>query len=177
MTEKLLQYIWQHKLYNSSSLATIENEPLQILYPGLLNTNQGPDFLDAKIKVGDTTWAGSIELHLKTSDWDLHNHSTDTNYNNVILHVVWQDDTSESTSFPTLVLQQRVSNHLLSRYEELMQSPLFIPCQRHLPTVDELVINVWKERMMVERLQQRANAITVMLTRNNYDWEETFWWL
>lgn len=172
-----MQYIWQHKLHNFTSLDTTDNQPLQILYPGFLNTNQGPDFLNAKIIVGNTTWAGSIELHLKTSDWDLHKHSTDKNYSNVILHVVWQNDLPIDKAFPTLELQHRVSNHLLSRYQELMQSPLFIPCQRHLPGVSELVVNIWKERMLVERLQQRAQVITATLIRNNYNWEETFWWL
>jgi Protein of unknown function (DUF2851) len=117
MTERLLQYIWQFQYFSSTALVTVDGESLQIIYPGFLNTNQGPDFLDAKIKVGDIGWAGNIELHLKSSDWNTHKHSDDKNYNNIILHVVWQDD-ADAGSFPVLELQNRVSKFLLKRYDE-----------------------------------------------------------
>src|SRR5204863_2306872 len=86
MTERLLQFIWQFQYFNKSELATTIGEKVQIIFPGKYNTNQGPDFTDAKIKIGNTTWAGAIELHLKTSDWGKHNHENDKNYKNVILH-------------------------------------------------------------------------------------------
>src|SRR4028119_1390331 len=92
MTERLLQFIWQHQYFNRSELHTCQGEELQIVNPGVLNTNQGPDFLSAKIRLGDTTWAGNIELHINTSDWHKHSHETDANYRNVVLHVVWNDD-------------------------------------------------------------------------------------
>ena len=85
MTERLLQYIWQFQYFNCNSLRTVEGDALQIIYPGKLNTNQGPDFLQGNIKVADTTWAGKVELHLKSSDWIAHKHSGDKNYNNIIL--------------------------------------------------------------------------------------------
>ncbi len=88
MTARLLQYIWQFPYYNNNILTTIDGDALQIIYPGKFNTNQGSDFLEAKIKVADTTWAGNIELHIKSSDWVTHKHSEDRNYNNIILHVV-----------------------------------------------------------------------------------------
>ncbi len=74
MKEKLLQYLWQFQYFNHSELTTINGEPLQIIHPGTINTNQGPDFLDAKIKINNTIWAGNIELHIKSSDWNLHKH-------------------------------------------------------------------------------------------------------
>ena len=94
MTERLLQYIWQFQYFNHNDLVTDEGESLQIIHPGSLNTNQGPDFTDAKIKIENTVWAGSIEIHINTSDWKNHKHSDDKNYKNVILHVVWQHDTT-----------------------------------------------------------------------------------
>jgi hypothetical protein len=97
MTERLLQYIWQFQFFNKTELLTVSGEPVQILFPGQYNTNQGPDFTDAKIKIGNTTWAGTAELHIKTSDWQKHNHQNDKNYNNVILHVVWEDDGSRNS--------------------------------------------------------------------------------
>ena len=87
MTERLLQYIWQFRYFSSSMLHTTTSQVLQIINPGTYNTNQGPDFLNAKIKVDGTIWAGSVELHIRTSEWLVHKHSQDSNYNNVILHV------------------------------------------------------------------------------------------
>ena len=177
MTEKLLQYIWQFQYFNSNKLLTAEEDILQINYPGFLNTNQGPDFLEAKIKVGDTTWAGNIELHLKSSDWNTHKHSDDKNYNNIILHVVWEDDASSAAGFPVLELQNRVSKFLLGRYDELMNATAFIPCQKSIHQADMLTWKSWKDRLLAERLQNKAAVIFNNLTANNNHWEETFWWL
>ncbi len=88
ISESLLQFIWQFQYFNKSGLFTIEGETLQIIFPGNLNVNQGPDFLEAKLKIGKTLWIGNVELHIKSSDWDLHNHGKDGNYSNIILHVV-----------------------------------------------------------------------------------------
>ena len=177
MTEKLLQYIWQFQYFNSNKLLTAEEDILQINYPGFLNTNQGPDFLEAKIKVGDTTWAGNIELHLKSSDWITHKHSDDKNYNNIILHVVWEDDASLTAGFPMLELQNRVSKFLLGRYDELMNATAFIPCQKSIHQADMLIWKSWKDRLLAERLQHKAAVIFNNLAVNNNHWEETFWWL
>jgi hypothetical protein len=176
MTERLLQYIWQFQYFSSTGLVTVDGESLQIIYPGFLNTNQGPDFLDAKIKVGDIGWAGNIELHLKSSDWITHKHSDDKNYNNIILHVVWQDD-ADAGSFPVLELQNRVSKFLLKRYDELMNATTFIPCEKNIHQVDSLIWKSWKDRLLAERLQNKAAAIFDHLAANNNHWEETFWWL
>ena len=177
MTERLLQYIWQFQYYNANNLTTVDGDILQINYPGIFNTNQGPDFLEGKIKVADTIWAGNIELHIKSSDWNLHKHSDDKNYNNIILHVVWENDIELGLPFPVLELQNRVSNFLLGRYEELMKATSFIPCESSINKVDVLTWNSWKDRLLAERLQQKAGVIFDHLSNNNNHWEETFWWL
>ncbi|MEP7163713.1 MAG: DUF2851 family protein [Ferruginibacter sp.] len=177
MTERLLQYIWQFQHFNSGLLQTTAEQSLQVIQPGNYNTNQGPDFLNAKIKIADTIWAGSIELHINTSDWQLHNHSNDKNYSNVILHVVWNDDQDLQLSFPTLELQNRVSKLLLKKYDELMQGTKFIPCEDQVRLVNEITLISWKERLLVERLQQKAQYIETLLQLNNGHWEETFWWI
>ena len=115
MTERLLQYIWQFQHFNNTALTSIEAEWIQVIHQGQLNHNQGPDFLNAKIKLGETTWAGSIELHIRSSDWKNHKHTADKNYNNVILHVVWQHDIDLKLPFSTLILADRVSKLLLVR--------------------------------------------------------------
>jgi Protein of unknown function (DUF2851) len=177
MTERLLQYIWQFQYFNKSELTTAEGEPLQIIHSGNYNTNQGADFLDAKIKIGNTLWAGSIELHINSSDWNSHKHTDDKNYNNVILHVVWQNNELVKLPFSTLVLQDRVSKLLLTKYNELMMANSFIPCEKNIHQVNELTWTSWKERLLVERLQNKSAAVVAYLKKNNNHWEETFWWM
>ena len=177
MNERLLQYIWQFQYYQASYLQTEEGEPLQIISPGMHNTNEGPDFINAKIKVGNTTFVGSIEIHNKASDWVRHKHQHDVNYNNVVLHVVWEQDKQLDISFPTLALQHRISNLLLDKYQMLMQATNFIPCQQQISGVGELTLNIWKQRLMVERMQQRVGDVKIILANNNNHWEATFWQL
>ncbi len=177
MTERLLQYIWQFQLYNKRAVTTFEGESLQVIHPGTYNTNQGPDFIDAKIKIGDTIWAGSIELHINSSGWAAHKHSDDKNYNNVILHVVWQHDAAVQLSFPTLALQDKVSKLLLTKYAALMNAAGFIPCEKMIHQVPELTWASWKERLLIERLQQKSQIVFEYLKTNNNHWEETFWWM
>ena len=211
MTEKLLQFIWQFQYFNKSELETIDEEKVQIQFAGQLNSNQGPDFSDAKIVIGKTIWAGTVELHIKTSDWNKHNHQTDKNYKNVILHVVWEDDggrnsirnsvsekrTEQSSvdqtgslnsvqarteqnsveHIPVLELKGRVSKILLQRYEELMNSNSFIPCENSISTVKEITWKSWKDRLLVERLVRKSQTVEIFLNQNNFHWEETFWWL
>ena len=181
MKEKLLQYIWQFQYFNKNELTTTEGEPLRVIHQGNFNTNQGADFSEAKIKIGDTTWAGNIELHMSSSDWNLHNHSSDNNYNNVILHVVWQHDKeikdSTGCTLPTLELQDRVSNMVLDKYEGLMNSSSFIPCESHVQTISDLILLNWKQRLLAERLESKSAIIYSFLKHTNFHWEEAFWWL
>ncbi|MBK7885655.1 MAG: DUF2851 family protein [Chitinophagaceae bacterium] len=177
MTEKLLQYIWQFQLYNKQQLATTSGETIEIIHPGISNTNQGPDFTNAKIKINTTTWAGNIELHLLSADWHRHKHSEDKNYGNVILHVVWQNDAELSLPFATLVLQDRVSKLLLNRYKEWMDKKSFIPCENNIVAINAITWLAWKDRLLVERLQNKSVFIFDCLQKNNSHWEETLWWL
>jgi hypothetical protein len=177
MTERLLQYIWQFQYFNSKDLRTKEGELLQVINPGTLNTNQGPDFTDAKIKIENTTWAGSIELHINSSDWKNHKHSGDKNYKNVILHVVWNPDADLKLPFSTLVLQDKVPKILLHKYDELMNAGSFIPCEKNIHLVNELTWQSWKERLLIERLQAKTQHIFDYLKKNNNHWEETLWWV
>lgn len=176
ISERLLQFIWQFQYYNKGELLSSGGEAIQVIFPGQLNSNQGPDFSNAKIKVGKTTWAGTIELHIKTTDWEKHNHQTDKNYNNVILHVVWENDGMKN-DIPVLELQHRVSKILLQRYEELMNSSSFIPCEKMIHTLRDITWNSWKDRLLAERLLRKAAIVETYLQQNNYHWEETFWWL
>jgi len=174
--EKLLQYIWQLQYFNKSELRTTTGEELEIIFPGKLNTNQGPDFIQARIKIDNTILVGSIELHLKTSHWNDHGHSKDPNYNNVILHVVFEDD-EPPASLPVLELQPRISNLLLERYSELMNSSYFIACGHSVSQVKEITWLSWKERLVAERLTRKSTNVLRLLEESKGHWEETFWWL
>ena len=176
MTERLLQYLWQFQYFNSSQLQTAAGEALQIIFPGTFNTNQGPDFINAQIKIDNTILAGSIELHLQTSQWNEHGHSQDANYKNVILHVVYENDRKEF-SIPVLELQPRVSTILLNRYAGLMNSSSFIACANSISEIKELTWLSWKERLLAERLTRKASIVFKFLKENNAHWEESFWWL
>lgn len=176
MNERLLQFIWQFQYLNAGYLTTTESEVIHIIYPGTYNTNQGPDFLDAKIKIGDTTWAGNIELHVFSSDWELHGHSRDPNYNNIILHVVWKDNVTLKNAIPVLELFERVPKILLHHYSELMAATVFIPCENSISEIKKITLTAWKERLVVERLQHKTELIFGFQKSNNNHWEETFWW-
>lgn len=176
MTEKLLQFIWGFGYFNKSSLATADGEPLTILAPGTLNKNGGPDFLAAKIKIGNIAFAGSVELHLKTSNWRRHGHESDPAYKNVILHVVFQHD-EKVNGIPVLELFSRISTLLLERYNFYMNTACAVPCGANIGGVKELTWKAWKERLLVERLSRKAAAALSLFEQSNHHWEETFWWM
>ena len=180
MTERLLQFIWQLQYFNPKELQTLEGERLYIADPGKLNKDQGPDFSTAKIQVGNTIWSGNIEIHILASDWYKHHHQQDRHYSNVILHVVWEYDLEEKSvlhGIPTLELQPRVASILLDRYEQMMNNTCFVPCEKSLGYVKDLIWSNWKDRLLVERLQRKSAYVLELLQQTNYHWEETFWWM
>jgi len=179
MKEQLIQFIWQFQHFNKSNLKTEQGDDLQIIKVGNSNTNQGADFLNAAIKLNNITLAGNIEIHTKSSDWHLHRHSSDKNYNNIILHIVWENDTQIVDQFnkqiPTLVLQNIVPKILLERFAILMDNLPTLPCSNFLPALSSIGWLAWKERLATERLLIKSEIILTTFTENNNNWEETFW--
>lgn len=174
MTERLLHFIWQFQYFSRTELSTTTGEPVQVLHPGNYNTHQGPDFNGARIRIGSTTWAGTAELHVRSSDWGRHRHEYDRNYRNVILHVVWEDD-GVWNNIPVLELRERVPGLLLERYTELMGRPVFVSCEKMIQTVNELTWSSWKERLMAERLLRKAGIMEQLLEASKGHWEECCW--
>jgi hypothetical protein len=181
MKEDLLQYIWKFQYFNNNELKTSSGDEIQIIHPGSHNFNQGPDFLEAKIRINDTIWVGNIELHINSSHWNLHHHSSDDNFNNIILHVVWNHDIeikdAHGNNLPTIELQTRVSKLLLEKYRQLMDETHFIACEKQLDNINELTLSSWKQRLVAERLIVRSQKILNILKETNFHWEETFWWM
>jgi hypothetical protein len=178
MNERLLQYIWQFQHFNSHELKLRNGEVFTILHPGLYNENQGPDFQEARIRIGITLWVGNVEMHIQTSGWHKHLHEHDPNFTNVILHVVWEDDMPyDESSMPVFILQDRVPKLLINQFNKWMNSTGFIPCVQRIADIKPLVWLAWKERLLVERLQRKAEMVRGYLQQNQYHWEETCWWM
>lgn len=175
MQEDFLHYIWKHKAFDTSQLKTTKNEMVSITQLGLHNHNAGPDFFNTQLSVADQFWAGNVEIHIKSSDWYVHNHEVDKAYDNVILHVVWEHDTEifrkDNTEIPTLELKHYVDKSLFNNYKKLMQSISWINCETDFPVVDDFLFNNWLERLYIERLERKSEDIQQLLKASNNDWE------
>lgn len=185
MKEQLLLFIWRYQYFNGQDLQTEHGEPLQIISPGELNIHQGPDFQGASIRIGNTGWAGNVELHIRASDWNKHAHESDKHFRNVILHVVWENDIIEAKhtgtgsvrNIPVLVLRDRIPKWLLGQYEGWMKSRSFAPCEGQVEQVDDKVWKDWKRKLLWQRLIRKTIHIETCLQQNRQHWEETTWWL
>lgn len=177
--EDFLHYIWKFKRFNTQELTTTDGEAIQILKIGIHNQDAGPDFFNAQLKIGNTLWAGNVEIHIKSSDWDAHQHQTDAAYNNVILHVVYEHNseitTAKNQTIPTLELKEYLDENLLQNYHQLLYSKNKIPCGNQLFKIDKLVFENWLERLLLERLERKTTLIGERLAANKNDWEETFY--
>lgn len=174
MNEELLSYIWKHQVFRKENLCTSDAEILHIYHPGILNTDAGPDFFNAKIQVGDIQLAGNIELHVRSSDFLKHKHEQDPAYSSIILHVVYEKDTELVLDCPELELKEFINEKLLSRYDYLRQGQGDIPCSALL---DPQHGNwpFWLERLFIERLEDRGAQLESILKSNAYHWEKTFY--
>jgi hypothetical protein len=179
MNEKFLHYLWKFRLFNMQDLKTGQGEPLTILNTGTHNTDAGPDFFNAKIRIGETTWAGNIEMHLRSSDWIKHDHNRDKAYNNIVLHAVYEADKKifrdDGSEIPVLELRNIIDPALWKSYDALMKSSGWVPCSRHIAQVNKVTVNAWLERLMVERLEQKTKLISKTLAATQRNWEETFY--
>lgn len=178
--EDFLHYVWKFRLFERADLVTTEGEKVEVFSAGVHNSDSGPDFHTARIRIGDTVWAGNVEVHIASSDWKRHGHTTDVAYNNVILHVVYRDDEplvlTNGRRVPTLELQNRIPDELYGRYHKLIfGEQTVIPCEANIASVDGLTMQNWLTRVLVERLEKRSAAVIDLLNFNRGDWEETFY--
>jgi hypothetical protein len=179
MTEAFLYHVWKHGLFNQEHLCTSAGEPVHILKPGMSNPDEGPDFFNALIRLDGTLWAGNVEIHVRSSDWKRHGHSNNRSYENIILHVVYEEDEPvrdrDRRLIPCLSLRDRIAPALFSRYSALLASREEIPCAASLPQTDALVLHAWMDRVLVERLEWKAAQIRNALLLSKYNWEEVFY--
>jgi len=175
--EDLLHFIWKYKRLSLVNLATTGDDTIVILDTGSHNHLAGPDFFNARIRIGKQLWAGNVEIHVKSSDWYVHRHEEDTNYDNVILHVVWEDDASvfrkDGSEIPTLELKAYVSKEVLLSYQNLFNKKrkTFVNCEKDIAKIDTFLLENWLERLYVERLERKSGFIESLLKRYENDWE------
>jgi len=175
MKEDFLHYIWLYKKLDFTNLKTTNGEVVTITNFGQYIQQAGPDFFNAQLVIDNQKWAGNIEIHLKSSDWYVHHHEMDNNYNNVILHVVWENDTpifrKNNSEIPVLELKNYVSKDELNKYKELTAQKSWIYCENQIEKVPNFVFSNWQERLFFERLERKSKPIQQLLQETENDWE------
>lgn len=176
MNEDFLHYVWKFQKFSSLELTTVQGDSLQVQKVGTHNLDAGPDFFYGQVVIGGQVWAGTIEIHKHSSHWYTHHHEKDSNYDTVILHVVWKNDMdirhSDETSIPTLELKDRVDAGMLRNYNELFSNQLqWINCEDQFGSIDEFVIKNWLDRLFLERLEQKSRSIFEQLDVSQNDWQ------
>lgn len=172
LKEYFLQYIWKYQLFDKSDLKTTNNLDVLVIKSGFNNVNSGPDFLHAHVVIDSINWHGSVEVHLKSSDWIKHKHSSDSFYENVVLHVVWVHDT-DVVEIPTIELKNRVDSKYISNFENLVKSTSQIPCANLFKNVPVIFKTQMLEKAFYGRIEKKSNYIKEILDLYNNDWEQT----
>jgi Protein of unknown function (DUF2851) len=177
MKESLLHYVWQHRLFYTDSLCTTDGQSIEVIDVGKYNTDAGPDFFNAKVRIGNTIWAGNIEIHTSSSDWEKHSHHHNKAYDNVILHVVEKADKvvcrMDGAVIPQLEL--KFSDVISRNYQHLLSNQQWVACAHKIELVPPIFIQSWKNALLSERLEQKTNAINQLLDESNNHWEDAFY--
>lgn len=173
MKEEFIYYLWENRLL-SKNIQTVDGDSIYVVSVGNRNYDSGPDFLDARIRIGGTLWCGHVEIHVNASDWFRHGHQNDDAYKNVILHVVYNNDT-DRLAIPTLEIEGKFDESIYVRYNDFLQSRKWIPCERLIAGIQQFTWLSWLERIVVERLESEVKDVFSKLTENGYDWEETLY--
>lgn len=177
--EDFLHYLWKFRLFDQKGLNTISGEAVEIVNVGLPNSHSGPDFQDSIIRIGNTLWAGSVEIHLRSSDWLRHKHQSDKSYDSVILHVVGKHDQeifrTDGSHVPVLSLENLIPQKITNAYLHLIECLDWIPCGRQLSRIDRYYIRSWLYRVEIERLELKSESVSALLCELKGDWDEAFY--
>jgi len=175
--EKFLHYIWKNKLFNAENLVDDEGNRIIILTTGTHNTDAGPDFFNAKIKTGNTVWAGNVEIHIQSSDWYKHKHHKDKGYNNVILQVVLENNretfSEDNKKIPTAILE--FNKDIYEKYQKLINNEQVISCKNFISEIDTFYLNNWFSSLLFERAEQKTEYAKTLLDYKTGNWEELFY--
>lgn len=175
--ERLLQYVWKYRLFSEADLCTTDGNPITILDPGIQNTDSGPDFFNAKVRIGGTTWAGNIEIHPRASDWYKHHHDLNPAYDSVILHIVQENDSiiyrTNGESITQAIIQ--IPSKIKDNMDWLLSKESLLPCASRLHEIETLHLSAWMSALLTERLERKTDDIFVRLANNTEDWNEVFY--
>lgn len=175
--EQLLHYVWKHKMWPLGELRTTDGRMVEIINPGLHNRlHGGPDFFNAKIKIDGTLWVGNVEIHQRAADWFAHGHDKDAAYNNVVLHVVGEDNatvTTQNGQYPPQMVMQ-VPEKLRNGYEELIDGDAYPPCHKIIPELSSLTVHAWMSALQTERLEEKTQAIEKRVEQCGGSWEDAY---
>lgn len=177
MKEEFLHFVWEYELFHKKNLHTTSGNKVEVVYPGQINRDAGPDFKNAKVKIDGTLWAGNVEIHLMSSDWQKHGHNNDKSYDNVILHVVYNDDRIITRSSGEIIpaLELSFNDKLFENYETLLLNRQWIPCNDQLFKIDPFFIKQWLHKLSIERVENKTSDIQQLLLKNEQSWEESFY--
>ncbi|MFT4668891.1 MAG: hypothetical protein ACI840_000722 [Ulvibacter sp.] len=176
MKEEFLHYVWKYQKFISGRLISSNGEEVRVIVVGQHNLNSGPDFFNSQLYIGAQLWVGNVELHLKASDWFVHRHEVDPTYDNVILHVVWENDSEiyrkDGTTISTVEIKDRIPANTISSYKHLFSKKhKWINCEKEYGQVEEFTYKAWLERLFVERLERKSEVIIHHLKKSNNHWE------
>ncbi len=178
MIEDFLYYVWQYRTYHIP-LVSAGGKPIRVIDVGIRNYDSGPDFSAAKVEIGDTIWAGNVEMHIKSSDWIRHGHNTNSAYDSVILHVVYEHDmdivSQGGNHLDVLELKAYIKADQYIRYKKLVASHSWIACSLQLASISYIKIYSWLDRLLIERLERKTEGIEQLLELNNNNWEQVFY--
>lgn len=174
--EDILHYVWKFKLYNQV-LHTTDGQSIEVIDPGVSNTNEGPDFFNAKIQIGDKLWVGNIEIHVASSDWKLHKHELNKSYDSVVLHVVKVADCEVKNSEGRTISQCEITypKYIDENYDLMIHANIDLPCANYLAEMDRFHLSLWIHNLLIERLERKAKDIDKLFTRLEGSWEEVFY--
>jgi len=177
MKEEFLHYLWKYCLYDRETLIDNENNRIVVLNPGEYNHDSGPDFFNARILLSGTEWAGNVEMHLRSSHFNTHGHNSDPAFNNVILHIVAENDKRvfNSKNEEILTVEIKYDPVLYQKYSDLINNPCVIACQNEIRAIDSFYLRHWLHSLLIERLQDKSDSIMKIYLQTGNDWDETFY--
>lgn len=177
MKEEFLHYLWKYGLYDKNSLVDRDKRKIIVIHPGAYNRDSGPDFFNARIKIAGTEWAGNVEVHTKASHFIAHGHNLDHAFDNVILHIVAENDKKifNSAGEELLTVEIRFDPDYYLKYLELVNHPFIVACQNDLVILDKFLVDSWLDTLVIERLQDKISALKKVFSETGNDWEETFY--
>jgi len=177
MKEEFLHYLWKYGLYSADSLLDTDGNKISVIHPGEYNRDSGPDFFNARICIAGTEWAGNVEIHTRSSHFDVHGHNTDHAFDNVILHVVAENDRKvfNSRGEELLTVELVYDPVYFEKYQEIVNNPAVIACQNDIGRLDSFYLRHWLHSLLIERLQKKSDAIMKIFAETRNDWDETFY--